>query len=141
MFVVAVAALVLFSNGSAEAAMYVDSEERRTGLLGSFVLIAGLSSALCILVMFMERNSQNIEEPQAYSAVVPPIKQESNIVQDIIHTWAKQAQGSFASLRSRFSQHFLQPLQSAPFSRRLHTPCTLTLSHERLRASGPLPQK
>ena len=84
MFVLSAAALVLFSTGSAEAAMYVDSEERRTATFSTFVLVTGLISALCVLITVLARNSKVIEESQQSSVVVPPIKQESNIVQHLV---------------------------------------------------------
>jgi hypothetical protein len=36
------------------------------------------------MITLMARNSGGIEEPQPSSVVVPPIKQESNIVQHLV---------------------------------------------------------
>jgi hypothetical protein len=80
----AAAAMIFFSTGSAEAAMYVDSEERRTALVVTFALVSGLMAAFCFVFAAMTRNSKMVEEPQPSSVVVPPIKQESNIVQHLI---------------------------------------------------------
>jgi hypothetical protein len=84
MFALAAAAMFFSSTGSAEAAMYVDSEERRTALVGTFALVSCIMVASCLLFAVMARNSAAEEELQPSSEVVPPIKQESNIVQHLI---------------------------------------------------------
>jgi fucose permease len=82
LLVLAAAGLGLFPIGSAEATMYVDSEERRSG---SFVLMAFVAGALGILSALMGRRSIAIEpEMESSSVIVPQIKQESNIVQRIV---------------------------------------------------------
>jgi hypothetical protein len=76
---------LLIPMGTAEAMMYVDTEERRSTLLGAFLLITGMVGGLCLIFAFMARDSNKIEpslEPS--SVVVPPAKQESNIVPHII---------------------------------------------------------
>ena len=77
--------LLLIPMGTAEAMMYVDTEERRSALFGAFLLITGMIGGLCLIFAFMARHSNKIEpslEPS--SVVVPPTKQESNIVPHII---------------------------------------------------------
>ena len=84
MCLLAAAVLFFFTTESADAAMYVDSEERRATLFGTFVIFSGLVGALCVLFMAVTRNSTASEEPQLSSVVVPPIKQESNIVRHLV---------------------------------------------------------
>ena len=86
------ASLLAFATGSlfvptetAEAMMYVDTEERRSTLFGAFLLITGMLGGLCLIVAFMARDSKGIEPSlEPTSVVVPPTKQESNIVPHII---------------------------------------------------------
>lgn len=81
----AAAGLVLFPIGPAEATMYVDSEERRSAMFGTFLLFSMVVGALGILSALMTRSSVPSEpELEPCSMVVPQIKQESNIVQHII---------------------------------------------------------
>lgn len=85
LLVVAASGLVLFPIGSAEAAMYVDSEERRSTMFGTFLLISLMVGALVTLSAIMARSSvANEPEIEPSSMVVPQIKQESNIVRHII---------------------------------------------------------
>jgi hypothetical protein len=80
-----VAASFLIPAGSAEATMYVDTEERRNTLLGTFVLISGMVGGLCTVFALITRDSGSIEESaEPSSVVVPPTKQESNIVPHLI---------------------------------------------------------
>lgn len=80
-----VAGSFLVPAGSAEATMYVDTEERRNGLLGTFVLISGMIGGLCIVFALITRDSGRIEaSAEPTSVVVPPTKQESNIVPHLI---------------------------------------------------------
>lgn len=78
----AAASFIFFPIGSADAAMYVDSEERRNAIFGTFVLMSALMGGLCALVALVPRKAETGLEPS--SVVVPPIKQESNIVQHLI---------------------------------------------------------
>ena len=79
------AGLVLYPIGPADATMYVDSEERRSAMFGTFLLIPVMLGALGILFVCMARSSVPIEpEMEPSSMVVPQIKQESNIVRHII---------------------------------------------------------
>ena len=85
MLVAAAAGVVLFPIGSAEATMYVDSEERRSTMFGTFLLLSVMVGALATVSTLMARSSVASEqENEPSSMVVPQIKQESNIVQHII---------------------------------------------------------
>lgn len=85
LLVLAAAGLGLFPVGLAEATMYVDSEERRSTIFGTLLLMALVAGALGVLTALMGRRSAASEpEMESSSVVVPQIKQESNIVQHII---------------------------------------------------------
>jgi hypothetical protein len=81
-FLLAAAAFVLFPTGSAEATMYVDSEERRSAMFGTFLLVSLMMGVVCVLTALVAKNSDAVEpEMEPSSVVVPPIRQESNIEQ------------------------------------------------------------
>lgn len=82
----AAAAFVLFPFKAADAAMYVDSEERRNAMFTTFVLVSVASGGLCLVMTLIARNSDHIPELKPSSEVVPQIKQESNIVQQLVTT-------------------------------------------------------
>lgn len=85
LLVLAAAGLGLFPVGPAEATMYVDSEERRSAIFGTLLLMALVAGTLGILTALMGRRSAAGEpEMEPSSVVVPQSKQESNIVQHII---------------------------------------------------------
>jgi hypothetical protein len=83
-FGLAAAPFLFFSTAPAEAAMYADTQERRDALLGTFIVVSALVGALCLLFAVLAQNCRSIEEPQTSSVVVPPIKQESNIVRHLV---------------------------------------------------------
>ena len=79
------AGLVFNPIEPADATMYVDSEERRSAMFGTFLLISVMLGALGMLIAGMARSPVPIEqEMEPCSTVVPQIKQESNIVRHII---------------------------------------------------------
>ena len=79
----ATASFIFFPTGSADAAIYVDSEERRNTIFGTFVLMSALMAGLCAVFALIARTNAETElEP--ISVFVPPIKQESNIVQHLV---------------------------------------------------------
>jgi hypothetical protein len=84
----AVAAVaVLFPWGAAEGTMYVDSQERRSTMAGSFVLMGVMAGGIAMLSALLSRGSTRIEQDlEQASVVVPPLKQESNIVQVMINS-------------------------------------------------------
>ena len=85
LLVLAVAGPGLFPVGPAEATMYVDSEERRSAIFGTLLLMALVAGTLGTLTALMGRRSAASEpEIEPSSVVVPQSKQESNIVQHII---------------------------------------------------------
>ena len=79
------AGLFFYSIEPADATMYVDSEERRSTMFGTFLFTSIMMGALGLILAFMARRSIEIEqETEPSSMVVPQIKQESNIVRHII---------------------------------------------------------
>ena len=79
------AGLVFNPIEPADATMYVDSEERRSAMFGTFLLISVMLGALGILFAGMARSSVASEpDMEPSSMFVPQIKQESNIVRHII---------------------------------------------------------
>lgn len=80
-----VAGVFFIPISTAEATMYVDTEERRNNMVGTFVLITGMVGGLCTVFAFIGQNPSEFEEPtEPTSVVVPPTRQESNIVPHII---------------------------------------------------------
>ena len=77
---------LLFPVASAAGTTYADPDERRSSMLGTLILLSALVGGFGILCAFMKRISSAELEIESSSVVVPPVEQESNIVQPIINT-------------------------------------------------------
>jgi hypothetical protein len=84
MCLVAAAVFALFTTEPADAAMYVDSEERRSAMFTTFVLVLLASGGLCLAMALMTRTTDSFPELEPSSEFVPQIKQESNIVERLV---------------------------------------------------------
>jgi hypothetical protein len=86
MLIFAFAVASIFLPAGAGATMYGNVQQIRETLFQTFVVMgfgAAGFTALVAYVLYMQRVDEEMPAPS--SVVVPPFKQESNIVQDIIH--------------------------------------------------------
>lgn len=77
---------LLFPLAYAAGTTDADPEERRGAMLGTFLLLSTLLGGLCIIFVHMTKKASIELEMESSSVFVPPIKQESNIVQGIINS-------------------------------------------------------
>lgn len=73
-----------FPLSTAWATSPAEIEQGKRTMLDMFLFVWLLAGGFSALAMYATRNSAEVEELESSSVVVPPVKQESNILQNMI---------------------------------------------------------